>query len=143
MYLYNGTAFNSTPLHCAGRRETAAHPAGRTHRPVRPRHTREYAWAHSRAEARKQMMVFMVMHDLKEHRFWFLHLTFDKVCCDPLVPVAYGATITYDVPLVKPPQPALETAQQLMVRLAQTIALFCLCGWFFLLFCVVLFGLFC
>lgn len=44
-------------------------------------------------------------------------------------PEAYGATITYDIPLAKKaeihrasPQPAQETAQQLMVRLAQTIA---------------------
>jgi len=68
------------------------------------------------------MMVFMVMHDLKELRTRHTHLTFDKVRRDPQAPEAYGATITYDVPLVKPPQPAQETAQQLMVRLAQTIA---------------------
>src|SRR3569832_275304 len=122
MYLYNGTAFNSTPLHCAGRRETAAHPAGCTLRRVRLRFLREYAWAHSRAVARKQKMVFMVMHDLKELRTRHTHLTIDSVRRDPQAPEAYGATITYDVPLVKPPQPAQESALQLLVRLAQTIA---------------------
>src|SRR3569833_3773633 len=122
MYLYNGTAFSSTPLHCAGSRETAARPAGCDRRRVRPRHTREYAWAHSRAEARKQMMVFMVMHDLKELRTRHTHLTFDKVRRDPQAPEAYGATIPYAVPLVKAPQPAQEPGRQLMVRLAQTIA---------------------
>src|SRR3569833_2981802 len=122
MYLYNGTAFNSTPLHCAGRRETAAHPAKKTQQHKQPQQTHKKTKAHSRAVARKQMMVFMVMHDLKELRTRHTHLTFDKVRRAPQAPEAYGAPITYDVPLVKPPQPAQETAQQLMVRLAQTIA---------------------
>src|SRR3569833_822236 len=68
----------------------------------------------------KQMMVFMVMHDLKELRTRHTHLTFDKMRRDPQAPEAYGTTITYDVPLVKPPQPTQKTTQQKKNQQTQT-----------------------
>ena len=46
------------------------------------------------------MTVFMVTHDLKEgFELGTRVLVFDKVRHDPHAPEAYGATITYDVPL--------------------------------------------
>lgn len=49
-----------------------------------------------------KMMVFMVTHDLKEaFQLGTRILTFDKVRHDPQAPEAYGATITYDIPLAK------------------------------------------
>ena len=48
------------------------------------------------------IMVFMVTHDLKEtFELGTRILTFDKVRRDPQAPDAYGATITYDIPLAK------------------------------------------
>ncbi len=49
-----------------------------------------------------QMMIFMVTHDIKEaFELGTRVLTFDKVRRDLQAPDAYGATITYDIPLGK------------------------------------------
>jgi NitT/TauT family transport system ATP-binding protein len=48
----------------------------------------------------EKMTVFMVTHDLKEGFTLATRvLTFDKVRIDPQAPGAYGATITFDLPL--------------------------------------------
>ena len=48
----------------------------------------------------EKMTVFMVTHDLKEgFKLATRVLVFDKVRLDPTDPGAYGATITYDLPL--------------------------------------------
>ena len=48
----------------------------------------------------QQMTVFMVTHDIKEaFQLGTRLLVFDKVRHDPQFPGAYGATITYDLPL--------------------------------------------
>jgi NitT/TauT family transport system ATP-binding protein len=48
----------------------------------------------------ERMTVFMVTHDLKEGFTLATRvLTFDKVRVDPQEPGAYGATITFDLPL--------------------------------------------
>jgi NitT/TauT family transport system ATP-binding protein len=48
----------------------------------------------------EQITVFMVTHDLKEGFTLATRvLTFDKVRVDPGAPGAYGATITFDLPL--------------------------------------------
>ncbi|MEC9304952.1 MAG: ABC transporter ATP-binding protein, partial [Pseudomonadota bacterium] len=48
----------------------------------------------------QQLTIFMITHDLKEAfelgtRLW----VFDKTRQDPQAPEAYGATITYDLPI--------------------------------------------
>lgn len=53
---------------------------------------------------RHRLTIFMITHDLKEgfslgSRLW----VFDKVRHDPQAPDAYGACITYDIPLDRPP----------------------------------------
>jgi NitT/TauT family transport system ATP-binding protein len=54
------------------------------------------------------MTVFMVTHDLAEaFRLGTRLLVFDKVRHDPQFPNAYGATITYDLPLKGRPPPVL------------------------------------
>jgi NitT/TauT family transport system ATP-binding protein len=60
-----------------------------------------------------RMTVFMISHDLKESfQLGTRLLVFDKLRHDPQAPDAYGATITYDIPLhgrrVDPP-PVLTT----------------------------------
>jgi len=72
-----------------------------------------------------RMMVFMVTHDLKEaFELGTRILTFDKVRRDPQAPEAYGATITYDIPLAKKAemqakvQAAQAETQDFMIRLA-------------------------
>jgi len=50
----------------------------------------------------EKITVFMVSHDLKEAFTLATRvLTFDKVRIDPGAPGAYGATITFDLPLAK------------------------------------------
>jgi NitT/TauT family transport system ATP-binding protein len=47
-----------------------------------------------------RMTVFMITHDLRESfELGTRVLVFDKVRIDPQAPEAYGATITYDIPL--------------------------------------------
>lgn len=53
---------------------------------------------------RHKLTIFMITHDLKEgfslgSRLW----VFDKVRHDPQAPDAYGASITYDIPLDRKP----------------------------------------
>ena len=53
---------------------------------------------------RHKLTIFMITHDLKEgfslgSRLW----VFDKVRHDPQAPEAYGASITYDIPLDRKP----------------------------------------
>lgn len=58
----------------------------------------------------EKMTVFMVTHDLKEgFKLGTRLLVFDKLRWDPDAPQAYGATITYDLPLEdhRSPPPAL------------------------------------
>jgi NitT/TauT family transport system ATP-binding protein len=46
------------------------------------------------------MTIFMVTHDIGEaFRLGTRLIVFDKVRHDPQHPAAYGATITYDIPL--------------------------------------------
>ncbi|HXC59232.1 MAG TPA: ATP-binding cassette domain-containing protein [Steroidobacteraceae bacterium] len=57
------------------------------------------------------MTIFMISHDIQESfRLGTRLLTFDKLRHDPQAPEAYGARITYDIPLrrnaVPSPQPA-------------------------------------
>jgi NitT/TauT family transport system ATP-binding protein len=50
----------------------------------------------------EKVTVFMVTHDLKEGFTLATRvLTFDKVRVDPDAPSAYGATITFDLPLAR------------------------------------------
>ncbi|MDB5393278.1 MAG: sulfonate/nitrate/taurine transport system ATP-binding protein [Rhodospirillales bacterium] len=52
----------------------------------------------------QQITIFMVTHDLKEGFTLATRvLTFDKVRTDPDAPGAYGATITFDLPLERRP----------------------------------------
>ncbi|MGQ9368714.1 ABC transporter ATP-binding protein [Azospirillum sp. ST 5-10] len=54
----------------------------------------------SRLWRETRMTVFMVTHDMKEaFALGTRLLVFDKVRHDPQAPAAYGATITYDLPL--------------------------------------------
>lgn len=63
----------------------------------------------------QQLTIFMITHDLKEAfelgtRLW----VFDKLRHDPQAPEAYGATITYDLPISRdrPSEALKETLQQ-------------------------------
>jgi len=48
----------------------------------------------------EKMTVFMVTHDLQEgFKLGTRLLVFDKLRWDPQAPEAYGATITYDLPI--------------------------------------------
>jgi NitT/TauT family transport system ATP-binding protein len=50
-----------------------------------------------------RMTIFMITHDLQESfELGTRLLVFDKVRVDPQSPEAYGATITYDLPLKRP-----------------------------------------
>jgi NitT/TauT family transport system ATP-binding protein len=67
-----------------------------------------------------KLTVFMVTHDLKEgFTLGSRVLVFDKVRIDPQAPQAYGARITYDIPLerngVREAQPAMEIPTLLAV----------------------------
>jgi NitT/TauT family transport system ATP-binding protein len=47
-----------------------------------------------------RMTIFMITHDLKESfQLGTRVLVFDKPRIDPQAPEAYGATVTYDIPL--------------------------------------------
>jgi NitT/TauT family transport system ATP-binding protein len=47
-----------------------------------------------------RMTIFMITHDLKESfQLGSRLLVFDKRRHDPQAPEAYGATVTYDIPL--------------------------------------------
>ncbi|HTE41134.1 MAG TPA: hypothetical protein VK629_09895, partial [Steroidobacteraceae bacterium] len=63
-----------------------------------------------------RMTVFMITHDLKESfQLGTRVLVFDKLRHDPHEPDAYGASVTYDIPLNHnraPTPPALKTATQ-------------------------------
>jgi NitT/TauT family transport system ATP-binding protein len=53
------------------------------------------------------LTIFMVTHDLKEgFELGSRVLVFDKVRVDPQAPGAYGARITYDIPLVRGADPS-------------------------------------
>ena len=61
----------------------------------------------------ERMTVFMVTHDLKEGFSLATRvLTFDKVRVDPQAPGAYGATITFNLPLERKRREALAAAQK-------------------------------
>ena len=66
-----------------------------------------------------KLTIFMVTHDIKEGfhlgtRLW----VFDKVRHDPHAPQAYGATITYDLPIDhRARQPAPQTTEQTIAPL--------------------------
>jgi NitT/TauT family transport system ATP-binding protein len=67
-----------------------------------------------------KLTVFMVTHDLKEgFTLGSRVLVFDKVRIDPQAPQAYGARITYDIPLerngAREAQPAMEVPPLLAV----------------------------
>lgn len=60
------------------------------------------------------MTVFMVTHDLEEgFKLGTRMLVFDKVRIDPDAPGAFGATITYDLPLIKKTKGELKDIQNL------------------------------
>jgi NitT/TauT family transport system ATP-binding protein len=49
-----------------------------------------------------RMTIFMITHDLKESfQLGTRVLVFDKLRHDPQAPEAYGATVTYDIPLTR------------------------------------------
>jgi NitT/TauT family transport system ATP-binding protein len=53
--------------------------------------------------AANRMTIFMITHDLKESfQLGTRVLVFDKPRIDPQAPEAYGATVTYDIPLNRP-----------------------------------------
>ncbi len=55
------------------------------------------------------MTVLMVTHDLSEaFALGTRLLAFDKIRHDPDHPAAYGATVTYDIPIERRPAPPLE-----------------------------------
>ncbi len=57
--------------------------------------------------AETRMTIFMVTHDLAEaFKLGTRLIVFDKVRHDPQNPSAYGATITYDLPLKRPSAPS-------------------------------------
>jgi NitT/TauT family transport system ATP-binding protein len=59
--------------------------------------------------AENRMTIFMVSHDIQESfTLGTRLLTFDKVRIDPQAPEAYGASVTYDMPLRR--RPAHEPA---------------------------------
>jgi NitT/TauT family transport system ATP-binding protein len=59
--------------------------------------------------AENRMTIFMVSHDLQESFMLGTRLlTFDKLRHDPQSPEAYGATVTYDMPLQRRPSRMLE-----------------------------------
>ncbi|PMR73829.1 ABC transporter ATP-binding protein [Billgrantia endophytica] len=70
----------------------------------------------------QQLTIFMITHDLKEAfalgtRLW----VFDKTRHDPQAPEAFGATITYDLPISER-QPPEDLPARLAARGIQTLA---------------------
>ncbi len=68
---------------------------------------------------RHQLTIFMITHDLKEgfslgSRLW----VFDKVRHDPHAPDAFGASITYDIPLDRSPAGSSAAGQAPLVNRA-------------------------
>lgn len=64
--------------------------------------------------------IFMVTHDLKEGFYLGTRLlVFDKVRNDPHAPQAFGATITYDLPIGQTDQGLLEDINQSVTRTAR------------------------
>ncbi|WP_353613256.1 ATP-binding cassette domain-containing protein [Mangrovibacter phragmitis] len=68
---------------------------------------------------RHQLTIFMITHDLKEgfslgSRLW----VFDKVRHDPHAPDAFGASITYDIPLERSPAGSPATGPAPLVNRA-------------------------
>ena len=60
------------------------------------------------------MTIFMVTHDIQEaFKLGTRLLVFDKVRHDPQAPQAYGATITYDLPLTSPTGPCAKSANEI------------------------------
>jgi NitT/TauT family transport system ATP-binding protein len=62
--------------------------------------------------AANRMTIFMISHDLKESfQLGTRVLVFDKPRHDPQAPEAYGATVTYDLPLKRPsPAPVADVS---------------------------------
>jgi NitT/TauT family transport system ATP-binding protein len=69
------------------------------------------------------LTVFMVTHDLAEgFHLGTRLLVFDKVRVDPHAPQAYGATITYDIPLNQDRARATEVLDQVRERQSRLAA---------------------
>jgi NitT/TauT family transport system ATP-binding protein len=67
------------------------------------------------------MTVFMVTHDIGEaFKLGTRLLVFDKIRHDPHAPEAYGATITYDLPLTRKDIPPPDVDELIPNRPAQT-----------------------
>ena len=80
------------------------------------------------------MTIFMITHDLKESfQLGTRLLVFDKLRHDPQAPEAYGATVTYDIPLnggrktgdcrragrtVRPKSPPVKRWRYLILRIS-------------------------
>ena len=63
------------------------------------------------------MTIFMVTHDIEEgFKLGTRMLVFDKVRIDPDAPGAFGATITYDIPLTKKTKGELKDIQNLDLK---------------------------
>ncbi|CTQ42311.1 ATP-binding cassette domain-containing protein [Roseibium aggregatum] len=64
------------------------------------------------------MTVFMVTHDIHEaFKLGTRLLVFDKIRHDPQAPQAYGATITYDLPLKSPTGASLRSPEAIAVAI--------------------------
>lgn len=64
------------------------------------------------------MTIFMVTHDIHEaFKLGTRLLVFDKIRHDPQAPQAYGATITYDLPLDDPVDPSRRDPEELAASL--------------------------
>lgn len=69
---------------------------------------------------RNRMTIFMVTHDIREgFELGTRLLVFDKVRLDPQQPDAYGATITYDIPLHVTSHAVLQELEQARNRTDQ------------------------